>query len=220
MSREHTPITTELAAYIREASLREPAAMRRQREQTADHPMAHYQISPEQGQFLYTLAMAAGARKALEIGVFMGYSAAWIASALSPGGKLIACERSEEHIEIARSLWRDAGVEHSIDLRLAPAHETLDLLLAEGHAATFDFIFIDADKPGYCGYFDRGVALARPRGLIVADNALMNGTVANYEDRDADVEGIRAFNRMVRDDSRVAMSLATVGDGMMVACKL
>ena len=220
MSREYTPITPELAAYIREVSLREPEPMRMQRERTADHPMAHYQISPEQGQLLFTLALAAGARKALEVGVFMGYSAAWIASAMPVEGKLIACERSEAHVDTARALWRDAGVSERIELRLAPALETLDSLLAEGHAETFDFVFIDADKTGYCDYFERAVALARPRGLIVADNALMSGRVANAEDRDADVEGVRAFNRKAHGDSRVAISLVTVGDGLLVACKV
>ncbi|MGD0499045.1 MAG: class I SAM-dependent methyltransferase [Bryobacteraceae bacterium] len=220
MSRQYTPITPELAAYIREVSLREPAPLKKLRGATEDHPHAFWQISPEQGQLLHLLALAIGAKKALEVGVFMGYSSTWIALALPDGGKLVACERSEDNVARARGIWREAGVEKKIDLRMGPAIETLDALVAEGQAGSFDFAFIDANKDGYIDYYERALTLVRPGGLIAADNVLMHGTVSDSSNHDADTEGIRAFNRKLRDDKRVAISIATVGDGFLLACKL
>src|SRR5437764_2977282 len=144
MSRTHTPITDELAEYIRQVTLREPDPLRRLREETADHPHACMQTAPEQGQFLHLLARLLGARKTLEVGVFLGYSSTWVALALPAGGKMVACDRSEEYTSRARRTWREAGVEEKIDLRLGPATETLDSLIAEGRASSFDFAFIDA----------------------------------------------------------------------------
>jgi caffeoyl-CoA O-methyltransferase len=149
----------------------------------------------------------------------MGYSSTWIALALPEGGKLVACERSEEHVARARGVWREAGVADKIDLRIGAAIETLDALLAGGEAGTFDFAFIDADKTGYIDYYERALALVRIGGLIAADNALMHGTVADPSDHDAETEAIRAFNQRLRGDGRVAISLATLGDGLMLACK-
>lgn len=219
MSRQYTPITPELAAYIREVSLREPAPLKKLREATEDHPHAFWQIAPEQGQLLHLLALAIGAKKALEVGVFMGYSSTWIALALPEGGKLVACERSEENVARARGLWREAGVEGKIDLRIGPAIETLDALVKDGQAGSFDFAFIDANKDGYIDYYERALTLLRPSGLIAADNVLMHGNVSDPSNRDADTEGIRAFNRKLRSDKRVAISIATVGDGFLLACK-
>jgi predicted O-methyltransferase YrrM len=153
MSRFQTPITPELARYIREASLREPEPLRRLREGTENHPQASCQISPEQGQFLHFMTRAIGATKAVEVGVFMGYSSTWMALALGPGGKLIACDISEEYTARARQTWREAGVEDRIELRLGPALATLDSLIASGGAGTFDFAFIDADKENYRNYY-------------------------------------------------------------------
>ena len=220
MSRTFTTITPELATYIRDATLREPDPLRRLREGTEDHPRAQWQIAPEQGQFLHLLALAVGARKALEVGVFMGYSSTWMALALPAAGKLVACEKSGENVKTARALWREAGIEGKIDLHMGPALQTLDSLLASGQAGTFDFVFIDADKVGYIDYYERALALVRPRGVIAADNALQGGAVADASDHDADVEAIRAFNQKLRGDNRVAVSLATLGDGLMLACKL
>jgi predicted O-methyltransferase YrrM len=220
MSRTHTPITDELAQYIREVTLREPDALRRLREQTEDHPHAGMQTSPEQGQFLHLMARVTGARKTLEVGVFMGYSSTWVALALPPGGTVIACDLSEEYTSRARRTWKEAGVEDRIELRLAPAVATLDALLAEGHAGTFDFAFIDADKKNYANYYDRALELVRRGGLIAVDNVLWDGSVIDPGVHDEDTVAIRAFNRKLHADQRVAISMATMGDGLALACKL
>jgi predicted O-methyltransferase YrrM len=220
MSRIYTAISDEMAAYIRSVSLREPEAIRRQRLDTDDHPDAGMQIGPEQGQFLHFMARLVGARNALEIGVFMGYSSSWIALALPPGGKLIACDVNEEYTARARQTWREAGVEDKIDLRLRPALETLDELLANGQAGAFDYAFIDADKTNYWNYYERALQLVRTGGLVVIDNVLWHGDVINHDDHSRDTEAIREFNRKIHTDPRVAISLATIGDGLMLACKL
>jgi caffeoyl-CoA O-methyltransferase len=177
-------------------------------------------VAPEQGQFLHLLARVTGARKAIEVGIFMGYSSSWIALALVPGGKLIACDVSEEHAKIARQTWREAGVEDRIELRLAPAVESLDGLLAEGQAGSFDFIFIDADKGNYVEYYERALRLVRQGGLIAADNVLFHGTVDDAANRDPDTVAIREFNRHLQADQRIALSMATMGDGLALAVKL
>lgn len=220
MSRVYTPVSDELASYIRGVSLREPEPLRQQRLDTDGHPHASMQISPEQGQFLHLLARIAGARRVIEVGVFMGYSSSWIALALPPDGRIIACDVNEEYAARARRTWRAVGVEHKIDLRLRPALETLDELLAGGQAGAFDLAFIDADKANYWNYYQRALALIRPGGLVVIDNVLWHGAVIDSEDRSRDTEAIREFNRKIRADSRVAVSLVTLGDGLMLTCKL
>lgn len=209
-----------MASYIRSVSLREPDVLRVQRESTDDHPQASMQIAPEQGQFLNLLARLTGARNTLEIGVFMGYSSTWVAMALPPGGKLIACDVNEEYTARARQTWREAGVEDRIELRLRPALETLDELIARGKAGTFDFAFIDADKSNYSNYYDRVLILLRQGGLVVIDNVLWHGAVIDQYDDSRDTEAIRAFNRKLLADERVALSMATIGDGLTLACKL
>jgi caffeoyl-CoA O-methyltransferase len=220
MSRNYTPITDALADYIREVTLREPETLRRLREGTEDHPRASMQIAPEQGQFLHFLTRLIGARNVLEVGVFMGYSSSWIALALPPGGRIVACDVSEEYTAIARQTWREAGVEDKIDLRLAPAIETLDGLIAAGQSGAFDMAFIDADKRNYSNYYERALQLVRRGGLIAADNTLWDGSVIDPADQDPDTEAIRAFNRKLHADERVALTLATIGDGVTLACKL
>lgn len=220
MSRVYTPISDEMSDYIRSVSLREPEALRRQRLDTDDHPQASMQIAPEQGQFLHLLARLVGARRTIEVGVFMGYSSAWVALALPPGGRIIACDVNEEYTARARRTWQEAGVADKIELRLRPAIETLDALLAEGQAGSFDFAFIDADKGNYWNYYERVFELVRPGGLIVIDNVLWHGAVIDPADRSRDTEAIREFNRKIHADARVAVSLATLGDGLMLACKL
>ena len=220
MSRVYTPITNEMADYIRSVSLREPEPLRRQREETDNHPQASMQISPEQGQFLYLLATLVGARRALEIGVFMGYSSSWVALALPADGRIIACDVSEEYTARAKRTWSEAGVQYKIDLRLRPALETLDALLAGGQAGAFDFAFIDADKSNYWNYYERALQLVRTGGLIVVDNVLWHGDIIDPMDHTVDTEAIRDFNRRIHADGRVALSLATIGDGLMLACKL
>lgn len=220
MSRVHTPITDELAEYIREVTLREPEPLKRLREETENHPRASMQTSPEQGQFLHVMARLAGAKKTLEVGVFMGYSSTWVALALPPGGKVVACDVSEEYTSRARQTWRESGVEDKIDLRLAPALVTLDGLIAGGASGTFDLAFIDADKSNYANYYERALALVRPGGLIAVDNVLWDGFVIDPNDHDPDTEAIRAFNRKLHADSRVSLSMATMGDGLTLACRL
>ncbi|HLK69874.1 MAG TPA: class I SAM-dependent methyltransferase [Bryobacteraceae bacterium] len=220
MSRTHTPITDDLANYIREVTLREPEALRKLREESENHPRASMQTSPEQGQFLHLMALVTAARKTLEVGVFMGYSSTWVALALRSGGKVIACDVSEEYTTRARQTWREAGVQDRVELRLAPALESLDGMLSDGQAGSFDFAFIDADKGNYANYYERAMQLLRPGGLIAVDNVLWDGSVIDPSDQSADTEAIRAFNRKLHSDSRVALSMATMGDGLTLACKL
>jgi predicted O-methyltransferase YrrM len=220
MSRDYIPLNDELAAYVREVTLREPPPLERLRLEAENHPQGSMQLAPEQGQFLHVLARVAGARKTLDIGVFLGYSSTWVALALPPGGKIIACDRSEEYTVRARQVWREAGVEDRIDMRLAPALTTLDALIAAGEAGTFDLALIDADKENYSNYYERALVLVRKGGLIVADNVLWGGKVIDPEVHDADTEAIRAFNHKLHGDERIALSMATIGDGLMLACKL
>lgn len=220
MSRTHTPITDELADYIQQVTLHEPEPLARLREENADHPQASMQTAPEQGQFLHLLARMLGAKKTLEVGVFMGYSSTWVALALPADGKVVACDRSEEYTARARRLWKEAGVEGKIELRLGPALESLDALIADGQAGSFDLAFIDADKSNYWNYYERALVLLRPGGSIAVDNVLWNGSVIDPADHSVDTEAIREFNRKVHGDSRVALSLVPLGDGLTLACKL
>src|SRR6185295_17539963 len=170
MSRDQTFITPDIAAYIRRVTVREPEPLRKLREEP--HDRISMETSPEQGQFLHLLARAAAARKTLEIGVFRGYSSTWVALALAPGGRIVACDLSEEYTARARQAWREAGVEDRIDLRLAPALATLDGLIAGGEAGSFDLAYIDADKENYLNYYERCLTLVRKGGLIAVDNVL------------------------------------------------
>jgi caffeoyl-CoA O-methyltransferase len=219
MSCTHLELSGELWDYIRRMSLREPDILRRLREETAPLPMARMQISPEQGQFMGMLIRLLGARATIEVGVFTGYSSLSVALALPEGGKIIACDVSEEWTSIARRYWRDAGVANKIDLRLRPALETLDALLAEGRAGAFDFAFIDADKANYSNYYERCFELIRPGGLIAIDNVLWHGDVVNPAKQDEDTQAIRAFNERVSRDDRVWVSLLPISDGLTLAMK-
>jgi predicted O-methyltransferase YrrM len=220
MSRFHTPVTPELADYIRAVTVREPEPLRRLREETEDHPQASCQIAVEQAQFLHMLLLAMGARNAIEIGVFLGYSSSWLALALPENGRLVACDFNEEYAERARTTWRECKVERRIELRLAPALTTLDELLQAGEAGQFDFVLIDADKQGYIDYYERSLNLVRRGGVIAADNALWKGTVSDAGSDDPETKGIREFNLHVSRDPRVASAIVTTGDGLMLACKL
>ena len=193
--------------------------MRRLREETAARPDAGWQISPEQGQFLGMLARLMGARRALEVGVFTGLSSLHVALAMPPEGRLIACDVNAESTAIARRYWREAGVEDKIELRLAPAIETMDGLLAGNAANSFDFAFVDADKKNYGRYYERVLKLLRPGGLAAFDNVLWHGDVANDAVQDEDARAIREFNANLHLDDRVWLSLAPIGDGLTLAMK-
>jgi len=213
------PVSPELADYIRRVSLREPDVLRRLREETASHPRVSMQISPEQGQFMDVLIHMLGARRTLEIGVFTGYSSLVVALALPEDGRIIACDVSEEYTSVARRYWREAGVDRKIDLRLRPALETLNDLIALGQAGSFDFAFIDADKENYDNYYERCLTLLRPGGLIAVDNVLWSGRVIDAADQDVDTRAIREFNNKLQADERVWLSMLPIRDGVTLACK-
>ena len=219
MSTRTLALTDEIYRYLLEMSLREPESMRRLRAETARMEWARMQIAPEQAQFMALLVELMGARKALEIGTFTGYSALAVALALPPEGRLITCDISEEWTAVARRHWEEAGVADKIDLRLAPALETLDALIDGGEAGSFDFAFIDADKEAYEEYYERTLTLLRPGGLVTVDNVLWSGSVADPSRQDADTEAIRAFNAKLRTDGRVSLSLVPIGDGLTLARK-
>ena len=219
MSNIHTPATPEIWSYIRGVTLREPEVLCRIREATANHPHVSCQIAAEQGQFMALLIRLMHARRTLEIGVFTGYSSTAVALALPDDGKITACDINADWTSTARRFWREAGVEHKIDLRLGPALETLDRLLAEGAAGSIDFAFIDADKANYDGYYERCLKLVRPGGLIAVDNVLWKGSVIDPNATDADTEAIRALNQKLHHDERIWLSMIPIGDGVTLACK-
>ena len=204
---------------MRRVTLREPALLARLREETAHDPRSSCQISAEQGQLMALLMHSIGARRTIEIGVYTGYSALVVALALPDDGRVIACDINEEWTSIARRYWREAGVDGKIDLRLAPALETLDSLIANGQANQFDFVFIDADKPNYANYYERALVLLRPGGLIGVDNVLWSGRVIDASFDDPDTLAIRAFNEGIKNDDRVWPSMLPVRDGLTLACK-
>lgn len=209
----------ELYDYLIAASSRESELKKELREVTAKLPDARMQITPEQGQFMALLVKSIGAKRALEIGVYTGYSACCVAEALDEGGNLIACDVSVEWTSIAREFWKKAGVAEKIDLRIAPALETLTSLKADGQEGAFDFAFIDADKENYDSYYEACLRLLRSGGLIVVDNALWGGQVMDPSFQDVDTIAIRNLNEKIRDDERVDASLLSVGDGVYLARK-
>jgi|SRR5580704_10106356 predicted O-methyltransferase YrrM len=212
-------IGNELWEYMRRVTLREPELLRRLREETAHDPRSSCQISAEQGQLMGLLMHLIGARRTIEIGVYTGYSALSVALALPDDGQIIACDISEEWTSVARRYWREAGVDRKIDLRLAPALETLDGLIASGQANRFDFVFIDADKTNYANYYERALVLLRRGGLIGVDNVLWYGRVIDASFDDPDTRAIRAFNAQIHNDERVWLSMLPVRDGLTLACK-
>ncbi|RCJ29456.1 SAM-dependent methyltransferase [Nostoc minutum NIES-26] len=219
MSTQTIGLNKQLYDYLLSTSVREPEILWKLRQETASHPRATMQISPEQGQFMRLLVQLMGAKKTLEVGVFTGYSSLSVALALPTDGKIIACDVSEEFTAIARRYWQQAGVADKIDLRLAPGLETLDALLADGQAGTFDFAFIDADKENYNGYYERALELVRSGGLIAIDNVLWSGRVADPQNQDESTKVIRALNQKLHDDDRVTLSLVPIGDGLTLALK-
>ncbi len=205
--------------YLLSVSLREPEVLQHLRQETSQLPNAVMQVTPDEAQLLGFLVQLMQARRTLEIGVFTGYSSLAVALALPEDGQMIACDVSEEYTAIARRYWQQAGVAHKIDLRLAPALETLDQLLSEGQAGCFDFALIDADKGNYLNYYERCLQLIRPGGLIAVDNVLWSGRVADPSVQDDATTAIRRFNETLYQDERISLSLLPIADGLTLALK-
>lgn len=219
MSTRTLPLDDQLYAYLQGVSLREPPVHRKCRNETAELPMSSMQISPEQGQFLHLQLQLMGARRALELGSFTGYSGLWIASALPPGGCMIACDINEEWISRARHYWEEARIMDRVEVRLGPAIDTLEMLLRDEGPGGFDFAFIDADKANYDPYYERALQLVRPGGLVVIDNVLWSGKVADPAFNDPETRAIRHLNDKLLGDDRIDLSMVPVGDGMTLIRK-
>ncbi len=220
MSNQSIGLEDRLYQYLLANSVREPEILTKLRQETAQHPLVNMQISPEQGQLMGLLVQLIGAKKCLEVGVFTGYSALVVALNLPADGRLIACDVSAEFTSIASKYWQEAGVSDKIELKIAPALETLDRLLGNGEAETFDFAFIDADKNNYAAYYDRCFQLVRAGGLILVDNVLWYGKVADPAmDDDHRTQAIRQINQQIYHDDRVQISLIPIGDGLTIARK-
>ena len=218
MAHRTLQLDDALYDYVLAHSLREHPAQVALREATKDHPHAGMQIGPEQGQFMALLARILGARRAIEIGVFTGYSALTVALALPDDGYLLACDVSDEYTRIGKPYWQAAGVAHRIDLRIGPALQTLDARLAAGEAGAYDFAFIDADKTAYDAYYERCLELVRQGGVIAIDNVLWSGSVARPA-KTADTKALQALNDKLHRDERVDLSLLPIGDGLTLARK-
>ncbi|WP_038051510.1 O-methyltransferase [Thioalkalivibrio sp. ALJ1] len=217
MSNRSIGLDEPLYRYLLDHSLREPALLTELRNETAALPEANMQIAPEQGQYMALLAKLMGARRYLEIGTFTGYSALAIALALPEDGEIVTLDKSAEWTATARRYWERAGVAGRIRLEQGEARDSLQALEAAGEAGTFDLAFIDADKTGYPGYFEHCLRLVRPGGLILVDNTLWYGTVANPDDTRTDTLAIRAFNEALHHDDRIDLSLTPIGDGLTLA---
>ncbi|EKV28635.1 O-methyltransferase, family 3 [Caenispirillum salinarum AK4] len=223
MSRTTTPMSEALESYMRTVGVREPTVLAELREETAGMAGAGMQTSPEQGQLLHLLVKLTAARRVLEVGTFTGYSSLWMALALpDDGGTVTCCDVSAEYTAVARRYWDRAGVSARMDLRLAPALDTLAALEAEraaDGAPSYDLAFIDADKENYADYYESALTLLRPGGLVAVDNVLWHGDVVDDAKDDADTRAIRAFNSLVADDDRVDHVLVPIGDGLTLARK-
>jgi predicted O-methyltransferase YrrM len=219
MAYHRSVLPPDVDDYVRTVGARETALQRRLREETSRLPQAGMQIGADEACLLALLVRLLGARRALEIGTFTGYSALAVASALPEDGRLVCCDVNREWTDIARRYWIEAGVAQRIDLRLAPAGETLQQLARDPGPATFDFVFIDADKSGYAGYYEHALALLRPGGLVAIDNTLWSGWVADPGHDDPDTRALRALNAAIHADERVDACLLSVGDGVTLARK-
>jgi len=208
-----------LYQYLLDVSLRETPLLKRLRDETQALPMARWQVAPEQGQFLALLVKLTGARRLLEVGTFTGYSALCMAAALPADGSLICCDIPGDYNAIARRYWQEAGLAGRIDLRLAPALETLAELERQGQGEQFDLVFIDADKANYPRYLEHALRLLRVGGLALFDNTLWSGRVLESSPESADTRAIQALNLALKDDVRVDLSLLPLGDGLTLCRK-
>lgn len=212
-------ITDALYEYMLSVSLREPDVLKRMREATKDAPHVEWQVAPEHGQMMAFLVELIGARKVLEIGTFMGYSALAMALVMDKDSQLITCDLTGNFIPLGQPYWEEAGVQDIIDLRIGAGLEVEDALLEDGHAGTFDFVFIDADKQNYSNYYEKALELVRPGGLIAADNVLWRGEVINPANTKSSTEAIRTFNRNLHKDERVSITMLALDDGLTLARK-
>ncbi|HEX5353432.1 MAG TPA: class I SAM-dependent methyltransferase [Rhodanobacteraceae bacterium] len=216
MSRRTINLDDTLYQYLLDHSLREHPEQTALREATRSHPRGGMQISPEQGQFMSLLIKLIGARRTIEIGTFTGYSALTVALALPNDGKILACDISDEYTSVGKPYWQRAGVADRIELVIAPAVQTLDARIEAGEADHYDFAFIDADKAGYDGYYERCLQLVRADGLIAFDNTLWGGDVAKPA-HDDDTRALQALNDKLHRDDRIDMALLPIGDGLTLA---
>ena len=216
-------VSDKVRDYVQRWGAREHPVLARCREETAAMPNANMQISCEQGAFMQTLVAAIHARRALEVGVFTGYSSTAMALAMQAlhgdDALVIGLDTSEEYTARARKYWKAAGVDHITQLRLGPAADSMKHLIAEGDEESFDLIFIDADKTGYAAYYELGLRLLRSGGLMLIDNMLWSGRVADDSEADENTTALRDLARHIHDDKRVDMTLATIGDGLSIVVK-
>lgn len=219
MGKQTLDLNDNLYDYLLSVSLRDNPIQQKLREETDKLEWGMMQISADQAQFMFLLMKLINAKRIIEIGTFTGYSALVMADALSEGGEIIACDTSEEWTAIARDYWQQAGIASKIDLCLAPALDTLKTLIAAGQTESFDAAFIDADKQNMLNYYEYCLQLIRPGGLIMIDNVLWGGSVADPDKNDDDTNAIRATNQFVFQDDRVDVSLVPIGDGLTLARK-
>jgi predicted O-methyltransferase YrrM len=219
MSNVSVGLPDDLQDYLVRVGVREPEILRRLREETAPLPMAQMQIAPEQGAFMSLLVELIGARRCLELGTFTGYSSLAVAMAMPADGRIVCCDISDEWTSIARRYWAEAGVADKVDLRLGPALDTLDGLLADGQAGSFDFAFLDADKENYPVYYERIIDLLRPGGLLAIDNVFGGGRITDDANQDPRIEATRRMNERAAADERVSIALVPIADGLTLARK-
>lgn len=220
MSTNRLPMSDDLYDYLLSISLREHPALKHLRQVTVNLPGARMQIAPEQGQFMQLLVQLMGARRIVEVGTYTGYSSLAMALMLPADGLVLTCDIDKEATAVAQEFWQQAGVAHKIDLRLGAAIDTLQQCLDDGLAGSFDLAFIDADKANYSNYYDMCLSLLRRGGLVVVDNVLWDGKVADRQVQDAQTNAIRALNEKMKNDTRVSLSVIPVADGLALARKL
>ncbi|HEV2261563.1 MAG TPA: class I SAM-dependent methyltransferase [Candidatus Rubrimentiphilum sp.] len=219
MSSRSFMIPEEVYEYIARVTVRDDSVQQQLTEQTQELPDARMQTGRDQLQLLQLLVRTIGARHCIEVGVFTGASALAVALALPQDGRIIACDVSEEYTAIARRYWAQANVAQKIDLRLAPATQTLDALIAQNGAGRYDFAYVDADKSNYDAYYERLLQLLRAGGLMALDNMLWHGAVADPTQRDEETVALRNLNEKIGKDERVDCSLISIGDGLMLVRK-
>jgi len=219
MAYHRSVLPDAIDAYVRSMGARETDLQRRLREETARLPQAGMQIGADEASLLALVVRMIGARRAIEVGTFTGYSALAVASALPTDGHLVCCDVNREWTDVGQRYWREAGVAGRIDLRIAPAAETLQALARDPGPGSFDFVFIDADKSGYDAYYEHALVLLRAGGVIAIDNTLWSGGVADASQTDDDTVALRALNQKIQRDERVDMCLLSVGDGVTLARK-